>query len=190
MEPSGGGLGASRNHAGGDLGPTWAILRHLGGHLGLSRAILEPYLAILDALTPRGGAVQTPRERGGKPLPEWEEGGWKIELAKPHMRALRAAPLSTCDCSSIVLGAHYIAHRPPLIFDCLITRKSLAFTTCVGSFASCVPPMLSTLRSLYSWLARLAFHILCPPPRYPRFSNTVSLTCLPTRILYVPSCFS
>ena len=57
--------------------PCWAILSDLGGHLGLSEALLEPSWAILDALPTRGAPRPGPGEgvRGrGKTIPEGEEG--------------------------------------------------------------------------------------------------------------------
>ena len=56
------------------LEPCWAILSDLGGHLGLSEALLEPSWAILGALTARGPPVQVQGEGV-------REGGWKEEGA-------------------------------------------------------------------------------------------------------------
>ena len=60
LKPSWGGLGASCRHVVSYLEPCWAILSDLGGHLGLSEALLEPSLAILGALTPRDRARPGP----------------------------------------------------------------------------------------------------------------------------------
>ena len=59
-EGSRGLLGHLRSH----LEPSWAILRHLGGHLGLSEALLEPSWAILDAPMARETPRPGPGERG------------------------------------------------------------------------------------------------------------------------------
>ena len=59
-----------------------AILSDLGGHLGLSEALLEPSWAILGAPTTRGTPRPGPWEgvRGkGNPLPQGEEGGVEEE---------------------------------------------------------------------------------------------------------------
>ena len=84
MEPSWGGLEGSWRHVGSYLERSYFISSDLGGHLGLSGALLEPSWAILDALTPRGPPRPGPGEgvRGwGKPLPEGEEG--KMEEETP-----------------------------------------------------------------------------------------------------------
>ena len=63
---------------GGHLEPSSDILNHLGGHPGLSEALLEPYWAKKDPLTPRETPRPVPGEgvrEKGKPLPEGEEGG-------------------------------------------------------------------------------------------------------------------
>ena len=52
------------------------MLCHVGGHVGLSGAILGPSWANLDALTPRGVGVQTQ----GPALPGGEEGGGRTNL--------------------------------------------------------------------------------------------------------------
>ena len=57
------------------LEPCWAILSDLGGHLGLSEALLEPSWAILDALATRGPARPGPGEGvgGGVKLLPWRK---------------------------------------------------------------------------------------------------------------------
>ena len=78
LEPSRGDLEASWRYVVSYLGPCWAILSDLGGHLGLSEALLEQSWAILGALTARDRPRPGPGGRGrGKPLPEGEEEGWK-----------------------------------------------------------------------------------------------------------------
>ena len=66
---------------GSHLEASWAILSHLGGHLGLSEALLEPSWAILHALTPRGTTVQVHgRGLGGggvNPSLKGKREGWK-----------------------------------------------------------------------------------------------------------------
>ena len=60
LEPSRGGLEGSWMHLESYLEPSWAILRDLGGHLGLCGAVLEPPRAILGALPARGAPRADP----------------------------------------------------------------------------------------------------------------------------------
>ena len=69
LEPSWGGLGASWRHAGCHLEPSWAIVRHLGSHLGRSGAALEPSWAILDILTACRGIDPSPKGDKWTPPP-------------------------------------------------------------------------------------------------------------------------
>ena len=77
LEPSWGGIESSWMHVDSYIEPSWAILHDLGGHLGLSGALLEPSWAILGAPTPRETLPPGPGGRRGRgnPLPEGEEGG-------------------------------------------------------------------------------------------------------------------
>ena len=75
LKPSCGGGGASWRRASWRhvvryLAPCWAILRDLGGHLGLSGALLEPPWAILGARTAR----DRPRPGPGEGSPKGERG--------------------------------------------------------------------------------------------------------------------
>ena len=54
---------------------------HLGGHLALSEALLEPSWAKKDPLTPRGGARPDPRRGGGRYIREVGNGN-----ALDHLR--------------------------------------------------------------------------------------------------------
>ena len=85
LEPSWGDLEGSWRRVENYLEPCWTILRDLGGHLGLSGALLEPSWAILGALPPRewprpgpgegvGGGVN-PSPKGKKGVGRREEGG-------------------------------------------------------------------------------------------------------------------
>ena len=67
--------------------PCWAILSDLGGHLGLSKALVEPSWAILGALTARDRPRPGPGEGVGggvNPSPKGNKGlveeGRKISL--------------------------------------------------------------------------------------------------------------
>ena len=64
MEPSWGGLEGSWRRVENYLEPCWTILRDLGGHLGLSGALLEPSWAILDAAI--GRPPPPPRPNAGR----------------------------------------------------------------------------------------------------------------------------
>ena len=66
LGPSWGGLEGSWRQVESKIEPSWAILRDLGGHLGLSGALLEPSWAILDAPTTRDHP--TSPNRAGEPL--------------------------------------------------------------------------------------------------------------------------
>ena len=70
----------------------WAISRDLGGHVGLSGALLEPSWAILDALTAREAPRPSPGGGGrgrGKPLPRaGEEGVVLIVLTEERETSL------------------------------------------------------------------------------------------------------
>ena len=86
LKPSWGGAGASWRHVVSYLGPCWAILSDLGGHLGLSEALLEPSWAKKDALTPRERPPPGPGEGGGgvSPFPKGKKGvGRKRAGTKP-----------------------------------------------------------------------------------------------------------
>ena len=67
------------------LEPCWAILSDLGGHLGLSEALLEPSWAILDAPTTRDRPRPGEGVGGGvNPSPKGKKGvGRKRVGAKP-----------------------------------------------------------------------------------------------------------
>ena len=58
------------------LEPCWDILSDLGGHLGLSEALLKPSWAILGAPTLRGTPPPGLGEgvRGGNPSPKGKKG--------------------------------------------------------------------------------------------------------------------
>ena len=87
MGPSWGGLEGSWRQVESKIEPSWAILRDLGGHLGLSGALLEPSWAILDALTRRERPRPGPGEGEGggvNPSPKGKKGvGRKRVGAKP-----------------------------------------------------------------------------------------------------------
>ena len=88
MKPSWGRLEASWMRVGGYLEPSRSILGHLGGHPGLSEALLEPFWAILDALSPRDRPRPGPGEGVGggvNPSPKGKKGVGRREegLAKP-----------------------------------------------------------------------------------------------------------
>ena len=88
MKPSWGRLEASWMRVGGYLEPSWAILDHLGGHLGLSEALLEPSWAILDAATPHGASRPDPGEGvGGGVNPSPEQGKEEV-LAEKRQSSL------------------------------------------------------------------------------------------------------
>ena len=86
MKPSWGRLEASWTRVGGYLDPSTAILGHLGGHLALSEALLEPSWAILDALTPRGGARPDAGRGGEVNLPSRERQEVGKGNALDHLR--------------------------------------------------------------------------------------------------------
>ena len=86
MKPSWGRLEASWTCVGGYLDPSTAILGHLGGHLALSEALLEPSWAILDALTPRGGARPDAGRGGEVNLPSRERKEVGKGNALDHLR--------------------------------------------------------------------------------------------------------
>ena len=85
MKPSWGRLEASWTRVGGYLDPSTAILGHLGGHLALSEALLEPSSAKKDPLPPRGGARPDPG-RGGGNLPSRERKEVGKGNALDHLR--------------------------------------------------------------------------------------------------------
>ena len=101
MKPSWGRLEVSWTRVGGYLDPSTAILGHLGGHLALSEALLEPSGAILDAANRRG---PPPRPRGGGR----GRGQDSLPARKPS-RSLPPAPQHICStrasaCSAAVFG--------------------------------------------------------------------------------------
>ena len=66
LKPSWGGLGASCRHVVSYLELCLAILSDLGGHFGISEALLEPSWAILGALTARGPPFQAKGKEEGE----------------------------------------------------------------------------------------------------------------------------
>ena len=62
------------------LEPCWAIMSDIGGHLGLSEALLEPSWAILGVLTPPSPPSPRPRGGGGgRGFPEQRKAALRTE---------------------------------------------------------------------------------------------------------------
>ena len=85
-------LGAVLGPLGASWKPYWAILSHLGGHLGLSEASLAQSWAILDALTTLGAVHPGPGEvvgGGVNPSPKGKKGvGQGISLNHSRPKGL------------------------------------------------------------------------------------------------------
>ena len=69
------------------------MLGHLGGHLGLSEALLEPSWAILDAAMGRGPPLPDPGEGvGGGVNPSPEQGKEEVLAERRHSSLNHLSP--------------------------------------------------------------------------------------------------